>query len=149
MNTHSLSVCMGVFVCADDTTGICGGQLIFFEKCIFTEKSEIFLVHRSFIKSPKRVTTWSYFLAVTATSLPLGNVHILWRKQRGIMSVWLSRLASAISRTGDGILVLTRFRHWKPENQKMCHLCPLDLQASSSQCHHAVGRAAQSQKFGS
>lgn len=42
---------MGVFVCADDTSGICRGLVSFFEKCIFTEKSEMVLVHKSFSKS--------------------------------------------------------------------------------------------------
>lgn len=42
---------MGVFVCADDTSGICRGLLSFTEKCVFTKKSEMFLVHTSFTKS--------------------------------------------------------------------------------------------------
>lgn len=36
---------MGVFLCADDTSGIHRGLLSFFEKRLFTEKSEILLVH--------------------------------------------------------------------------------------------------------
>jgi len=50
-STCALSAGMGVFRSADDTSGICKGLLNFSEKCILTEKSEMFLVQRSFTKS--------------------------------------------------------------------------------------------------
>lgn len=51
VSTCALSVCIGVFVCADDTSGICKELLSFIEKWEFTKKSEMFLVHKSFAKS--------------------------------------------------------------------------------------------------
>lgn len=51
VSTCALSVCTDVFVCADDNSGMCRELLSFTEKCIFTKKSEMFLVHKSSTKS--------------------------------------------------------------------------------------------------
>lgn len=51
VSTCALSVCMGVFVCPGDSSGMCRELLSFIEKCVFTKKSEMFLLHKSFTKS--------------------------------------------------------------------------------------------------
>lgn len=66
---------MGVFMCADDTMGIYRGVLSFFQKCIVTEKSKIFPVHKGFTKS-KTGSAHELIYAVTARSLPLGEKYV-------------------------------------------------------------------------